>query len=317
MMGEIRKLLVLALAALACVSMWGCGLFDEDVSHAVDEKRYDGIVFVIIDDSLVLETNGRRWMDRTDRCDYWEDCETGTVNQGIFLVNYRNKQKPLWGDTIDGSISVVYGYYHDSSAMFSNANDEFGFWRIGGKPRVVRKWSCEAPCECNREKYGHPWIEGNVLLKMVAQDDCPYAVLDTMTGHVKKLEFAGEYTWLGNCDDITYIDGTIVCVKALYDEKKYGVYEYGKDGLMDSLIWNDASWSIYTKNVLEIRGKMLAIKHPTRMVDGTSNPLNGTYIHFLKPLGTPDSPIQIEYNKFIDSMGVTIGYSSEDLIVTR
>ena len=316
MIDEIKRLIVAAMTAFACVGMWGCSL-DEGVNRVVDSERYNGIVFAIIDDSLALETNGRRWTDRTDNCDYWEDCETGTMNQGVFLVNYRNKEKPLWGDTIDGAISIVYGYYHDSSAMFSNADGEFGFWRIGEKPQVVRKWNCETPCKCNREKYGRPWDQGSVLLKMLAQDDCPYAVLDTMTGNVKKLEFTGKYAWLRDCDDIIYNDGAIVCLKALYDEKKYGVYEYGLDGLMDSLIWDNASWSIYTKNVLEIRGKMLMIKHPTRMADGTSNLLNGTYIHFLKPLGTPDSPVQIEYNNFIDLMGMSIGYSSEDLIVTR
>ena len=302
---------------VACICMWGCGLLDEEVNHVVDSKRYNGIVFAIIDDSLALETNGRRWTDHTDHCDYLGDCETGTINQGVFLVNYRNKQKPLWGDTIDGAISIVYGYYHDSSAMFSNADGEFGFWRIGEKPRVVRKWNCEAPCECNYEKYGRPWMYGNVLLNMEWNKECPYAILDTATGNVTKLEFTGDYAWLEGCDDITYIDGDVVCLKALYDEKNYGIYEYGKDGLMDSLIWNDASWSIYTKNVLEIRGKMIAIKHPIKMIDGKPNPLNGTFIHYLKPLGTPVLPVRMEYNNFVDSTGISIGYSSEDLIVTK
>ena len=311
-----KKIIALFALALACVCMWGCGLFDEEVNHVVDSKRYNGIVFAIIDDSLALETNGRRWTDHTSHCDYWEDCETGTINQGVFLVNYRNKQKPLWGDTIDGAISIVYGYYHDSSAMFSNADGEFGFWRIGEKPRVVRKWNCEAPCECNCGKYGRPWIGGNVLLKMELRE-CPVAVLDTATGIVKKLEFTGEYAWLEGCDDITYIDGNAVCLKALYDEKRYGVYEYGKNGLMDSLIWNGASWSIYTENVLEIRGNMFTIKHPTKMIDGKPNPLNGIFIHYLKPLKTPISPVRMEYNIFVDSTGISIGYSSEDLIVTK
>lgn len=315
--GRAGRLIAALAVALACVSMWGCGLFDEEVNHVVDLERYNGIVFAIIDDSLALETNGRRWTDHTERCDYWENCDGGTINQGFFLVNYRKKQSPLWGDTIDGAISIVYGYYHDSSAMFSNANGEFGFWRIGEKPRAVRKWICEAPCECNREKYGRPWTEGNVLLKMVQQEDCPYAVLETTTGVVKKLEFTGDYAWLDGCDDITYIDGDVVCLKALYDEKRYGIYEYGKDGLMDSLIWDDASWSIYTENVLEIRGNMFTIKHPTKMIDGKPNPLNGTFIHYLKPLGTPVLPVRMEYNNFVDSMGISIGYSSEDLIVTK
>ena len=302
---------------VACICMWGCGLLDDEERFVVDKNRTNGYLVAIIDDSLAVMENLRGWELWDDDCNSWEYCDKGTMNPGLFLVNYRKKQSPLWGDTVEGRISIVYGYYHDSSAMFSNADGEFGFWRIGEKPRVVRKWNCEAPCECNREKYGRLWTEGNVLLKMVRQDGCPYAVLDTATGNVRKLEFTGDYAWLEGCDDITYVDGVVVCLKALYDEKRYGVYEYGKDGLMDSLIWNDANWSIYTKNVLEIRGNMFTIKHPTKMIDGKPNPLNGTFIHYLKPLGTPVLPVRMEYNNFVDSTGVSIGYSSEDLIVTK
>lgn len=308
-----QRLIVAALAAFACVCMWGCG----DSDYRRWGRRYEGTLVAIIDDSLALLTNSRGYEDCHDVFMGSEECERGGTNDGLFLVNYRKQLSPYWGDTVDGEINLIGGYYNDSSAFFSNAKNEFGFWKIGGQPKVVRKWNCEAPCRCDWRKYGRPWIDGNVLLKMENQSECPYAVLDTATGVMKKIEFTGEYAWLEGCDDITYIEGEIMCVKALYDEKKYGVYEYGKDGLMDSLIWNDASWSIYTKNVLEIRGKMLTIKHPTRMVDGKSNPLNGTYIHFLKPLGIPDSPVQIEYNEFVDSTGMSIGYLSEDLVVTK
>lgn len=308
-----QRLIVAALAAFACVCMWGCG----DSDYRRWGGRYEGTLVAIIDDSLALLTNSRGYEDCHDVFMGSEECERGGTNDGLFLVNYRKQLSPYWGDTVDGEINLIGGYYNDSSAFFSNAKNEFGFWKIGGQPKVVRKWNCEAPCRCDWRKYGRPWIDGNVLLKMENQSECPYAVLDTVTGVMKKIEFTGEYAWLEGCDDITYIEGEIMCVKALYDEKKYGVYEYGKDGLMDSLIWNDASWSIYTKNVLEIRGKMLTIKHPTRMVDGKSNPLNGTYIHFLKPLGIPDSPVQIEYNEFVDSTGMSIGYLSEDLVVTK
>lgn len=309
----IQRLIVAALAAFACVCMWGCG----DSDYRRWGGRYEGTLVAIIDDSLALLTNSRGYEDCHDVFMGSEECERGGTNDGLFLVNYRKQLSPYWGDTVDGEINLIGGYYNDSSAFFSNAKNEFGFWKIGGQPKVVRKWNCEAPCRCDWRKYGRPWIDGNVLLKMENQSECPYAVLDTATGVMKKIEFTGEYAWLEGCDDITYIEGEIMCVKALYDEKKYGVYEYGKDGLMDSLIWNDASWSIYTKNVLEIRGKMLTIKHPTRMVDGKSNPLNGTYIHFLKPLGIPDSPVQIEYNEFVDYTGMSIGYLSEDLVVTK
>lgn len=313
MLGGIKRLIAMTILALACVGMWGCGLFDEEVNHVVDSERYNGIVFAIINDSLALETNGRRWTDHTSHCDYWEDCETGTINQGVFLVNYRNKQKPLWGDTIDGAISIVYGYYHDSSAMFSNADDEFGFWRIGEKPRVVRKWNCEAPCECDCGKYGRPWIGGNVLLKMELRE-CPVAVLDTATGIVKKLEFTGEYAWLEGCDDITYVDGVVVCIR--HRENRLCEVNLERDkNVVDSLIKDE--WMLFDPP--EFHGN--AIKVKARSFDKNDHAYD--FGDRLMLFGS-DRIVFDEYpetwlrsNAFIDSMGTPIGYSSEDLIITK
>lgn len=170
-----------------------------------------------------------------------EECERGGTNDGLFLVNYRKQQTPYWGDTVDGEINLIGGYYNDSSAFFSNAKNEFGFWRIGEKPRVVGKWNCEAPCRCDWRKYGRPWIDGNVLLKMENQNECPYAVLDTVTGVVKKLELTDEYAWLDGCDDITYFDGDVVCLRQRGDrlceinfEKKDGGGRFSDKERMDA-----------------------------------------------------------------------------------
>ena len=297
---------------VACICMWGCGLFDEEVNHVVDSKRYNGIVFAIIDDSLALETNGRRWTDHTDHCDNLYDCETGTINQGVFLVNYRNKQKPLWGDTIDGAISIVYGYYHDSSAMFSNADGEFGFWRIGEKPRVVRKWNCEAPCECNCGKYGRPWIGGNVLLKMELRE-CPVAVLDTATGIVKKLEFTGDYAWLEGCDDITYVDGDVLCIRQRgsgYCEIDFEKNDFIVDSLMESEWMMGYPPRLYGN---AIRIQVYTLNKEDRAHDFDRLALiNNEKIVFEE---YPET--WMRGNSFVDSTGTSIGYSSEDLIVTK
>lgn len=302
--------------ALACFCMWGCGLFDEETTTAVDDVRTGGTMVAILDDSLAILKNSRGWEEHAESCDYNETCDKGTMNHGIFLVNYRSKQLPYWGDTAKGIYHIMNGLAYDSTIFFYNDENKFGFWKIRESidVRGEMKWSKDCNGGKNIQNV-RPWEKGNVLLE--GAQNCPFAVLDTATGVVSKLEFNGEYAWLEGCDDITYIDGETVCLKALYDEKRYGIYEYGKDGLMDSLIWDDASWSIYTENVLEIRGNMFTIKHPTKMIDGKPNPLNGTFIHYLKPLGTPVLPVRMEYNNFIDSMGISIGYSSEDLIVTK
>lgn len=316
MMKKMRGLFAVAVAALMCAGMWGCGLFDEEVTHEVHEKRHSGLVIAILDDSLALETNGRGWKDHTESCDYWENCDGGTINQGLFLVNYRNKQSPLWGDTIDGVINIIWGLAADSMVLFYDKKENFGFWKVGEIPDVRRKVKLYDECDWN-DPYtrAKPWMKGKVLLKDMYP--CPYAVLDTATGDVKKLEFTGEYAWLEGCDDITYMDGGVVCLKALYAENRYGVYKYVNNEFSDSLIWQNAFWSEYTKNVLEIRGNMFTIKHPTETIDYKSNVLNGTYIHSISPLGTSDFPIRIDAYNFINFSGNSISYSSEDLIVTK
>ena len=295
---------------VACICMWGCGLLDDEERFVVDKNRTNGYLVAIIDDSLAIMENLRGWELWDDDCNSWEYCDKGTMNPGLFLVNYRKKQSPLWGDTVEGRISIVYGFYHDSSAMFSNADDEFGFWRIGEKPRVVRKWNCEAPCECNYEKYGRPWMYGNVLLNMEWNKECPYAILDTATGNVTKLEFTGDYAWLEGCDDITYIDEEIICLKRLAGAMG-AVSLLTSKGVIDSLentkerdflgyppilYGNFMLVQVYRKDLLGIRIMLKVNK-------------NG--------FGFSYPEMWMSSNVFVDSSGISVGYSFEDLVVTR
>lgn len=48
------RLFVFANVVLACVSMWGCGLFDEEVSTIIDDVRTNGSLVAILDDSLAI-----------------------------------------------------------------------------------------------------------------------------------------------------------------------------------------------------------------------------------------------------------------------
>ena len=313
MIGKCRLVTALILA-LVCVSMWGCSSwFDEDDHLSVNEKRTNGYLVAILDDSLAIVQNRRGWEIQDDYCGNVESCK-GTMNPGIFLVNYRNKQEPLWGDTVEGRISIVEGYYRDSSTLFSTIDDEFGFWRIGEKPRVVRKWNCEAPCECNREKYGRPWVDGKVLLKIGWPRECPYAILDTATGSVNKLELTGEYAWLDGCDDITYIDGEVVCLRQRGDRLCEIDFEK-KEGVVDSLIKSE--WMLFDPP--EIYGN--AVKMKASSFDKNNHAydfgdrlaligINGFVFE-----GYPET--WMKYNSFVDSTGSSISYSSEDLIITK
>lgn len=306
MLGGIKRLIAMTILALACASMWGCGLFDEEVTHEVHEKRHSGLVIAILDDSLALETNGRGWTDHTESCDYWENCDGGTINQGLFLVNYRNKQRPLWGDTIDGVITIIWGLAADSTVLFYDKKENFGFWKVGTLPDVRKKIRLEDECAWN-DPYtrAKPWKNGNVLLKDMYP--CPYAVLDTATGVVKKLEFTGEYAWLDGCDDITSIDGDVMCIKRL-SEPTGAITLFSEGNVVDSLVYDH-----YTGNLPVFWGEYVAAYiYKKDLVEGdliakfSKNGFDRNFPETWK-----------KYNSFVDSAGSSISYSSEDLIITK
>ncbi len=307
----LKRLLAVLTVAFTCVCMWGCS--DDDYRRW--GGRYEGTLVAIIDDSLALLTNSRGYEDCHDVFMGSEECERRGTNDGLFLVNYRKQQSPYWGDTVDGEISLISGYYNDSSAFFSNTKNEFGFWKIGEKPRVVRKWNCETPCRCDWRKYGRPWIDGNVLLKMENQNECPYAVLDTVSGIVKKLDFSGEYAWLEGCDDITYIDGDAVCLRQRGNE--YCEINFEKNGIViDSLMKPEWMMGYPPK----IYGNVVKMK--VKSFDKNDHAYDfGERLSLIEKNGFvfenyPET--WLRDNSFIDSSGSTISYyPSEDLIVTK
>lgn len=306
MLGGIKRLIAMTILALACASMWGCGLFDEEVTHEVHEKRHSGLVIAILDDSLALETNGRGWTDHTESCDYWENCDGGTINQGLFLVNYRNKQRPLWGDTIDGVVTIIWGLAVDSTVLFYDKKDNFGFWKVGKLPDVRKKIKIEDGCAWN-DPYtrAKPWINGKILLKDMYP--CAFAVLDTVSGIVKKLEFIGEYAWLDGCDDISYIDGDVVCIKRL-GEPTGAITLFSEGNVVDSLVYDH-----YTGNVPVFWGKYVAAYiYKKDFMEGD------LIAKFSKNGFERNFPTTWKkYNSFVDSTGSSISYSSEDLIITK
>lgn len=301
----LQRLMVAALTAFACVCMWGCGLFDEEVTHEVHEKRHGGLVIAILDDSLALETNGRGWTDHTESCDYWENCDGGTINQGLFLVNYRNKQRPLWGDTIDGVITIIWGLAADSTVLFYDKKENFGFWKVGKLPDVRKKIKIEDGCAWN-DPYtrAKPWINGKILLKDMYP--CPFAVLDTVSGIVKKLEFTGEYSWLEGCDDITYIDGKILCVKRLADAMG-AISILASDGVVDSL--ENTKERDFLGYPPVLYGNFMV----------TQVYKNGNLVTKMKSDGFDVNYPEtwLKYNSFVDSTGSSISYSSDDLVITK
>ena len=315
MKGKFFKLIGGVVFVLACVGMWGCS---DDTTFKWESRSAPRVVS-FVDDSLVLLYNCRSYsicQEGSGPLGYSE-CKGGCENYGLFLASYRKKQPIYWGDTSDLVIAFMRGFYRDSMVVFlKNDYSEIGFWKIGEKPKLRKKLKWNSPCSgydgYNLTRF-RPWINGNVLL--IGAKGCDYAVLDTSTGNVNELPTDDEFAWLKECEDATYLDGNEICLKAIYEDNRYGVRLYKNGSKTDSLVWENAKWSIASEDNVKIAGgKVFLLDHPTRLLDGESNPLNGWTLNIINPLNpvTPMMKMDKIYSSFVDSLGAEIKYDVDD-----
>jgi hypothetical protein len=177
-------------------------------------KWTDGQLVSIIDDSLavlkICKYKKNTWHEWgfSGSQEYYEITDSRT---GLFIVNYRNKQKPLLGDTLSYDLGVVNDYYKDSSVLvFDEKNNQFGFWKIGAKSIEFKKYNDSSYSYTSFK--ARPWINGNILFNNSQQVN-QALVLNIETGQIELFEFSGEYEWLSECFDISYIGNKITCIR--------------------------------------------------------------------------------------------------------
>lgn len=316
MMKKMCRLVAELAMAIACAGMWGCG----DSESFEWEERGPGSILSLVDDSLALVYNCRSYSICKEGVGPlgYSDCGGGCENYGLFLVNYREKNV-YWGDSSENVLNFMLGFYRDSSVIFlKDGNKKFGFWKIGGKPGSVKNLTWNSPCKgydgFSFSKF-RPWKHGNVLV--INAKGCTYSVLDTTTGNVDELSLDGEYAWLKDCDDVTYLNENVVCLKAVYDNSRYGIHLVKNGELTDSLIWEGAKWSIESNKNIEIYGNAFILNHPTRMNNYDANTLSGKNLNLIEPLCALNPIVKMDYYLFVDSAGNKLQYTSDDLTITK
>lgn len=315
LMNKIAKVVFAALAVALCAGMWGCGN-DETFEW---KGRENARIVSFVDDSLALLFNRRGYKKCQEGVGPlgYSDCTDGGTNDGLFLVNFREKKPVYWADTLDFGVNFMRGFYRDSTILFlAEYEKKFGFWKIGSLPQALKKISWKSPCEGFDGKEPtqfRPWKNGDVLV--INAKGCAFSVLDTATGDVDELTLDGECAWLKDCDDVTYLNGNSYCLIAVYDSTRYGV-KLVKDGeLIDSLIWKDAKWSFVSQKNIQILGDLFIINHPTKKNNYESNDFSGRNLNLLQPLKPLRPTISIDdaYSQFIDADGVGFHYEPDDL----
>jgi hypothetical protein len=136
--------------ALICIGIFGC---HTDIEFCETSRSYpywtgwgDGRLVAIADDSLAVVATYKYKKDCKVGDDYGTEITTSS-RAGVFLVNYRTKQKPLLGDTLElidilnYDLEVATGYLKDSSVLvFDFVNHKFGIWKIGMKSIAFRDY---------------------------------------------------------------------------------------------------------------------------------------------------------------------------------
>lgn len=217
-------LLAVAMIALACVGMWGCGVDDgwgEREFRAYDVAKVVGFV----DDSLVIVADSREWMQETP--DY---AIGGHGHQRLRVFNYRIQEDgPRWVDTLDNFVDecdYVLGQLSDSvvwggqPSLYTKVwkGPLMTFWKIGEKP-IVKNISVETE-RCSQTffvKNMRSWIEETIIVLSEKSlryggDTCQYAVLDTVAGTLTFKRLDENLKWIQKCDDVRAWGDDVYCV---------------------------------------------------------------------------------------------------------
>lgn len=208
------RLLIVSLAAFACVGVLGC-------SDRVEFKwvgRGNMSIAGFIDDSLVVAYDCRGWLETTETWNggYSEDESCG--HDRLLVFNYRVQEDgPRWTDSLTNK-SGGYRWYQLTDSIFWRWDGyNILLWKLGEtahEMKLSRKnEGCLLEFEINRM---HQWLnDGFIVLggRLSAEEDsCQYAVLDTIAGTLTFKRLSDDLEWIKECDDVRAWGDDVYCV---------------------------------------------------------------------------------------------------------
>ncbi|WP_173378320.1 hypothetical protein [Fibrobacter succinogenes] len=252
MMVEFKKLFVVALTALACVGMWGCGDLKKDGPVEWDKERTIGKVIGFIDDSLVIVSDWRGWNQEKGTFVHDGGMASGIGHQGLRVYNYRVQEDgPRWADTLDNEntndFTYLVGQLSDSVIWGGNGKESFSFWKLGQNPVVMNMAVSKDGCNTifKQEKM-RTWLNGKILLKGplgAGGDSCQYAVLDTIAKTLTYKRLDDKLKWIEKCEDVRALGDDVACLA--FDKINLAVFVLLNDEMSDSLSNSELELSKY------------------------------------------------------------------------
>lgn len=269
MMVEIKRLIVAALATLACVGMWGCG-YEGDGERVFADHFGSASIVGFIDDSLVIVADDKSWSQNfSDGTDF-----VGRGHQRLRVFNYRVQEDgPRWTDTLDNftdEFDYVKGQVSDSVIWGAHGDELISFWKLGEKP-IVHKISVKTE-GCSRKfaiKSMRTWLDGLIWVSGIVfsgqrmndllnagSDTCQYAVLDTVAGTLTFKRLDENLKWIQKCDDVrAWGDDEICSVSGEHPLEGY-ILRNNTDTLSTPLIFSSG---FFWGDMIELRANICSL----------------------------------------------------------
>ena len=225
----MKPLFAILAVALACVCMWGCS---DDVTFEWENSRRNAKVVGFVDDSLVMVSDYRFWLEVTDSWngEHLEDSDAG--NPRLCVYNYRvQEDDPRWCDSVSElhSSSWFYGQLTDSVIWGSGLPYSIKLWKIWEKPHAINlKTEFDGCSKRIDARKIHEWYDGKFIVlgavsvngktkdnALLASDYgneyCQYAILDTTARMITYKRLDKDLEWIKQCDDVRAWGNDVYC----------------------------------------------------------------------------------------------------------
>jgi len=237
MKGGIVRLQVVAMAALACLVMWGCS---DEVTFRWSDGRGSAEIAGFIDDSLAVVTDCREWYEDTETWNggYYSDVSCG--HDRMMVYNYRVQENgPRWSDSLTNKSNGYHWYQMTDSVFWRWEGDNILLWKVGEKAHEIRlsrkNEGCTQSFKIDRIRQR---LDGKFIAlggKLNADgENCQYAVLDTAAKIIVYKRLDKNLEWIKECDDVRAWGEDVYCLAL--NRTSYDTYLIVNDSVKDTMM---------------------------------------------------------------------------------
>ena len=274
----IEKLLAVLTVVFACVCMWGCS----DTEFRWNDVRSGAKVVGFVNDSLVMVGDYRCWTEITDGVGAnYKDID-GCGQERLCVYNYRVQEDgPRWCDSLSNQNSTGIfgmevhstrpsGQMTDSVIWGGHIDNSIRLWKIGELPHEIRLNKKMDGCSVEFTVQSvKQWFDGTFIAKSdrslsAGDDNCQYAVLDTVSKLIIYKRLDEKLEWIKKCDDVRAWGQNAYCLFFNKEERSSSLFR--NDTLIHKLE-NDFSWTAGAK--LSFQGYMLLLERDVCQIVGT------------------------------------------------